>query len=503
MDLKEFVKDQFKSHGNYWIANYKIHTVTDARGKITEIKMGVVAEEILRNLNRFLDQPLKKVDETLFVVRDERVWYLDNAAQFFSYISAIDVAVDWSKGATCISKTEFFHYCQSVATPYDYLSHVRHIPERSEAYYLPMSVGEANGALDQLVSMFTPATEFDRVMLKAALVTPFWGGRGGERPAFVLDGQDGDLQGGRGIGKSKFTDIVAHLSGGAIDLNLTTNADDMKKRILGGVREGIIRFDNVKAYKASSDVLESLITSPFISGHKMFKGNKARPNYYTYFITFNGANLSKDLAKRSVIIKLRRPEYAAGWSSNLMRFVEDRKADIYADIYAVLGKETTPSPVKTRFAEWEIQVAQKLSTTLEDLSVIGVRQGEADDDDDEASQIKECIEINVSRYLRVGEPTKKMDASRDCLLISYSVLSEWYRQFANLKGMKTKSVMKIIRNSNLPELDFKTHIYNSVRYAFWVPKDRSPGAEKVGAYKISRPYDGLAIGADDFQKFSS
>jgi hypothetical protein len=156
-----------------------------------------------------------------------------------------------------------------------------------------------------LLDRFAPATPTDRDLLLAALATPLWGGGGGQRPVFVVT-----ADGGRGIGKSKAAQIIGHVYGGCLDFSAKDEMSEVKQRLLSP--EGLIRrvalLDNVKSLRFSWSELESLITSPSVSGKRMYVGEAARPNVLTWFITLNGAALSTDMAQRSVIIKLAPPK---------------------------------------------------------------------------------------------------------------------------------------------------------------------------------------------------
>ena len=52
---------------------------------------------------------------------------------------------------------------------------------------------------------------------------------------------------------------------------------------------------------------------------KMYIGEAQRPNTLTWFVTLNGAYLSKDLAQRCVLIRLDRPTFTGNWNG-----VDDR-----------------------------------------------------------------------------------------------------------------------------------------------------------------------------------
>jgi len=135
--------------------------------------------------------------------------------------------------------------------------------------------------------MWVAATPVDAALIKAAFCTPFWGGPPGRRPGFFIENDGKDR--GQGVGKSTLLHKIAELSGGSIDSKITEEIGALKKRILTAGSERVIAFDNIKAKIASADI-EGLITSPWISGHRMFSGEGKVPNNFTYIFTANDAS---------------------------------------------------------------------------------------------------------------------------------------------------------------------------------------------------------------------
>ena len=97
-------------------------------------------------------------------------------------------------------------------------------------------------------------------------------------------------------------------------------------------------MDNVKTFRLSSADLESLVTSPNINGHRLYHGQAGVPNYYTLFITLNGASLSKDFAQRVIPIRLARPTHRGGWEAEVDAFLAAQRERLLADLVGVLGR---------------------------------------------------------------------------------------------------------------------------------------------------------------------
>lgn len=135
-------------------------------------------------------------------------------------------------------------------------------------------IPEPSGRLGLLLDFFCPATPVDRELLKAFFLTLFWGGPPGSRPAFLITGPEDDPFQGRGIGKTKVSEVAAELAGGYVDVSPNDQIADVKTRLLSDEARAkrIIRLDNVKSLKFSHADLEGLITSSGISGKMLYRG---------------------------------------------------------------------------------------------------------------------------------------------------------------------------------------------------------------------------------------
>jgi len=113
----------------------------------------------------------------------------------------------------------------------------------------------------------------------------------------------------------------------------------MTKRILSPEASflRVAVLDNVKMIRFSWAELEHLITTDIISGHRMYRGEGRRLNTLLWFITMNGGRLSKDLAKRSVVIRVGRPQYDGHWDREIHEYIEANRWRIIADAFALLG----------------------------------------------------------------------------------------------------------------------------------------------------------------------
>jgi hypothetical protein len=156
-----------------------------------------------------------------------------------------------------------------------------------------------------------------------------------------------------------------------------------------GLGRRVVLLDNMKTLRFSWAELEGLITTDVISGRQLFTGEGRRPNTLTWCITLNGANLSKDMAQRCIIVKLARPEYSATWEEETIAFIEEHRWEIIGDALALLQTLSPPLPRYSRWGAWERAVLTRVPDPSECQKVIAERQGEVDDDRAEADIVRE------------------------------------------------------------------------------------------------------------------
>ncbi len=315
---------------------------------------------------------------------------LRTTSSVIAYLSGV-ADVRWQRGPTCPTKDEFFERLLLQAEKFDsveYFPHDRELPRTF--YYHPGLRPAQPGSLDRLLSFFSPASEVDRILLRAFACTLFWAGSAGGRPTFVFthDGSSldagNDRDTGRGIAKSMTVALISSLCGGFVDCGSDIDVGTLETRLLSaGARDKrLVRMDNVKTDRLSLAGFERLTTAPVISGRKLYAGEGSRPNYLTYAITMNGVVVSEDLASRSVLIKLRRPlHYLATWQRDVQNFIETNRWAIIAEIIAILRQ---PSDANLhgfrRHAEWELEVLGRQPDAQLAINTVQERRGEIDGD---------------------------------------------------------------------------------------------------------------------------
>ena len=353
----------------------EIHNRTDGWPKC------VAGELVIKSSNDTLE--VKKKDAELFA------WLYEH------------FEVDWH-GSPAISKKEFLEYCRCNSERYVDAADYPHFPAIEGVLYDHKPPSSDNGqALSGFLEFFSPATPQDRELIKALLLTLFWGGPPGARPAFLITTTDNSANQGRGWGKTTLLEMCAELCGGMISASKSGSIDALKKRILNQAnhepRPRVIAIDNVKTRRFSSADLEALITSRSVSEHVMWGGNGSIPNLQTVGITINGASLSKDMAQRCVVIKVGKPTFSQTWQHELEEYIKNHQWEIIGDIGELLMSDspTLPNEGTGRRGEWERDVLSKLNEPTSLRQLMRGREKEVDDDAANGFEFVKHLEENL------------------------------------------------------------------------------------------------------------
>ena len=319
--------------------------------------------------------------------------------------------VRWSRGEcetlqgdtlSSITKSEFYRWVKDNVEPsYDGVSEYPHVPPRPSTFYIPTELPEPNGeCLDTFIAALNPATEIDRRLMVAAMMTPGWGGPPGARPMFVFASDYG-----QGSGKTETAKGIGRLWGGSTALDYEDNWQNISKRIMSSDDwlSRVFLFDNIKG-KFGGSAIEAAVTAEYLTGHKMFVGTVKRPNDATFFLTFNMPEMSRDLAQRAIIIKIGKPRSGdfIEWASN---FVQEHRLQLISDLLQLL-RQPAEKVVSMKFADrwraWQRDVLSKVpGGDVDELAaeIIERRPG-ADADAEEACSIVQAISDHLLSFNR-------------------------------------------------------------------------------------------------------
>ena len=347
---------------------------------------------------------LRRVGSSLFAESaDHQPIWIDRQARMFALFGKL-ARVEWARGKGHVSHDEYFEHQRMTAPEYRSIEVMPHEPPMAGVCYMHPEIPPPAGKLDGLVAHFCPATDEDRDLIKSLIVTASWGGPPGRRPAFLLTGKEDDPENGCGVGKSTLQDVIAdEVYGGSIDVSYNEDMYTVKTRLLSesASQVRILRIDNVKSLKFSWAELESLITSPEVSGRALYRGNGRRPNTLMVCLTVNGASLSRDMAQRVVTIVLARPKFRPGWEREVRDYAREHRWSIIAECLEILRRETREVSARTRWSDWEVGVLSKVAEDFDACQGrIVERQEETDADETEASEVRDFFaeQLRIRRH---------------------------------------------------------------------------------------------------------
>ena len=322
--------------------------------------------------------------------------------------------------------------------------------------------------LRELIERFCPATDIDRDLIEALVVTLFWGGPGGARPSFAVTSDAG-----RGSGKTKLISTIGRLGGGVLEISANEPIEIIKQRLLSpeGATKRIVLLDNVKSLRFSWAELEALITCPVISGKRMYVGEGSRPNTIVWSLTLNGISLASDMSQRCVVIKLLKPQFSGDWEESTYAFIDANRSALIADCLGFFQRQRALLPGSSRFGTWERDVLSRLAEPSEAQKVIAERQGTADVEREESDIVQEAFE---SRLL-----TLQYSPSIDRVFIPSPIVREWFHAATGEKMTTTGAgrwMRQHIEEGKLPRLsESKSHSHG--RGLVWTGKDA--GGESI------------------------
>lgn len=394
-------------------------------GETTKIDPRPLTDIATELLERTSDWP-RRIGTDLFVSEDDRIIWIQTPSQLFAWIRSRLDPIEWmDKKDMLVKRGELFDYLRQKATHYEHIEHAPHHPVFADTYYtceFPVLKSPDDSPLTRLIELFSPAEKEDEALIIAMLMTLFWGGPAGQRPVFVVTSDDGP-----GSGKTTLSQIAGRLAGGYFDFSQSDKPEDIRKQMLspGGLTKRIARIDNIKTHKFSWGSLESLITADTIEGWRVYSGNAARPNRLTWLLTVNGASLSKDMAERSVVIKLRKPAtYTADWQVQLSHLLDEHADDLVAELLDLLRLDIPEAqPLVTRWPRWETEILCRLiqGPQLQRAQALMKQRGaDVDVDAEEHDTFEEFVEKKLKG---LGYNVNECNVH-----VPNEVMSEWWKK---------------------------------------------------------------------------
>lgn len=388
----------------------------------------------------------RRVGKSLFVHEGERICWIENEPGLFGWFNTrTGLSPRWHSGIGFASRKEVFAEVQRTAKEYQAVERLPHVPPIADHYYAVGDVTPGDGSkIRELLGQFCPATPADAELILAMILTPFWGGKHGARPAFVITSNAG-----RGAGKTTLANMLGRIVGGPIvGVSANEDVEKVKTRLLsaGGEEARLVLLDNVKSLKFSSADLEALITATHISGHRMYAGEARRPNTLTWLITFNGASLSTDLAQRSVVIHLDMSPKSGTWETETQAFIDENRQALIADIVGILQRPADPLAQHTRWAAWEDAILARTTNPAASQLVIRERQQVADVEREEVDIVADYFADRLAEYCY---------GAGDVVFIPSTIAANWFNAATNDRLTTTKvtrTMKQWIGEERMPQL---------------------------------------------------
>ena len=130
--------------------------------------------------------------------------WLEKAPALFGWFAHSVGKITWYSGKSMVQKNEVFEELRRTSTRFTAVEDMPHEPPMAGHYYACDTIEPGDGShLRQLIERFAPETDIDRDLLRAAFLTPAWGGPAGCRPCYVVTSDDG-----RGVGKSTVAETI-------------------------------------------------------------------------------------------------------------------------------------------------------------------------------------------------------------------------------------------------------------------------------------------------------
>lgn len=368
---------------------------------------------VTRLSERFACFP-RRVGADLFTIRNGKIEFHHKPPALMAWFARSGPVV-WHNGKGFVPQSQLFEAWQQLTKVHESVQAVPHEPLLPGHYYLnkPPEVGDGR-TLERLLDFFHPETLVDRLLMKAAVATPMWGGPPGKRPVHLVQSM------GRGMGKTRFCQVIGDLYGGIIDISPDEDITKVKGRFLtpDAIPLRVATLDNVKVARFSFGPWEALVTCEEISGWRPYYGNSNRKNLISWFVTINGASLSRDIAQRVVEIRLGDPTYSAQWELDLAEFLESYRDELLGDIIGFLRLPPRSVTAYTRWALWEAEVLARTDHPDECIKLIQQRRQALDVEVEEGEIIEEFF---ATRLAGLG-----YNPDRDDVFIPNQIATRWY-----------------------------------------------------------------------------
>ncbi|MEO0797341.1 MAG: hypothetical protein AAFX93_19490 [Verrucomicrobiota bacterium] len=467
-----------KEANRFPFSNYISVKVTNHLGKEkTEKKPRHINDMVKDIYKRFMDFPRVIGRGCLFDhdLDTGEVHMLHKADHLIGWIDAKSGKnCSFSNGDNFRTAAQLYDRLAREGISYEAISEVPNWPKRNDIFYahepLPAPT-PGHRVFEEFVSMFNPASDAYRTILKALIAAPLWYVPRVSRPGWIIDSEDG-----AGCGKTTIIEMVAHLySSDPIRSNaqeMRRNFGEVIKRLVSASGRGkrIFLMDNVTG-QFSCDELADMMTSQSISGKAPYgRGEETRPNDLVYTITANSATVDNDLAERCYFIYVKRPEWSKNWRRDVLKFIEANRMQILADIVDQLENGEKRAP-ETRFPEFCSEILGPLCESEEEFRAALVAMEEAK----AASNVEEEQAKTIEDEFQSRLIEANFRPGSEHIFIRSEVLRAWLDDIFPGEKKGAQYIRNLAKNDLTQRFDSKPHIYphhgpKRKRGIMWVPE---------------------------------
>lgn len=288
---------------------------------------------------------------------------------------------------------DLFETLKETAESYQTIEVIPHVPPLVSNFYAVDCHVCGGDALRAFLDLLNPASDLDRCLLEAAILSPMWGSTS-PRPMFMLTSEHG-----RGAGKTSTAHAIGAIYGGSISYNPQTEAwPTFEVRLLSENADGlrVVLLDNLTE-RLENAALSAFLTTDMVSGKRLYQGEGRRPNLYTLIATANEPELGRDLLDRTIIIKVGAPRHDVAFEEQVRAFLGSRREELWSDIVARLGSQSLPVGGMSRFVSWDRCVFSKVTDDIEHMwAEIHRRRSSFELGNRRASQVREWLEELLS-----------------------------------------------------------------------------------------------------------
>lgn len=303
---------------------------------------------------------------------------------------------------------------------------------------------DAGFTIDRVFSLFPLVDERLVADCIAAALTPLLSTAiEGALPAFLVTARK------PGSGKSELAKLCSMLGNGGKQFTTWRKSEEMQKLIGSFAREDkrTVIFDNIKRNIDSAD-LESAITSRFLTFRTMAThSTEGTPCNTTWFFTANGASMSQDLLRRSIVVLLDKDTNDKGWrvdnaGSVLVQFVHDNEAalvTLMCDLITKWHDAGAPRSAKQVFSNFE-EWSEIVGGILDVAGIDGfweardqvVQDAVETDESDEVTVIEAIADVmGIGKFFSAGELWASVNRPLDHLGLdtedAAAFLANWFR----------------------------------------------------------------------------